>query len=530
MTLIQSLILGIIQGLTEFLPISSSAHLVLVPYLFGWQIPEAQIFPFDVLVQLGTLGAVIIYFWKDLWSIVRDFFKALVARQPFGSENARLGWYLILATIPAGLAGVLIKDVVEAAFNSVTATAIFLFATALLLVLAELLGKRTRSYSDIKWLDALVIGLFQMISLFPGVSRSGSTIVGGMFRKLERPAAARFSFLMAVPVMLGAGLVSLKDALEMPGFGDFLPVILVGFIAALLVGYLAIHWFLTFLGKRSLYVFAIYCALLGALILTIGLLKKEPAAQASTHPAIEQTLAATAANVDTAADVVTVAYISSLAWMAPVMDVCTRSFPALSIVTSEVPAESAAIEDHHILLRWGATADLPASSYVLGYDDLALVVNPQNPLASLTPALISSIYLGEVTTWSEAAAQCPECFANSMEESFASQLIALYAYSTATQTQSAFTALFMNNLQQLSSAGVLVPDEEAMIAEVASQPAALGFAPAHFTTDGVKAISVTTLDPARSLTLPVIAVTNQPLPPVASQWLTCIQNVLEPKR
>jgi len=166
-TLIQSLILGIIQGLTEFLPISSSAHLVLVPYLFGWQIPEAQVFPFDVLVQLGTLGAVIIYFWKDLWSIVRDFFKALVARQPFGSENARLGWYLILATIPAGVAGVLIKDVVEAAFNSITATALFLFATALLLVLAELLGKRTRSFAEIKWLDALVIGLFQMISLSP---------------------------------------------------------------------------------------------------------------------------------------------------------------------------------------------------------------------------------------------------------------------------------------------------------------------------------------------------------------------------
>src|SRR5512133_3470377 len=143
MTLLQSLILGIIQGLTEFLPISSSAHLVLIPHLLGWQIPEAQVFPFDVLVQIGTLVAVILYFWTDLWVIIRGFIKALVDRKPFEGEPARFGWYLLLATIPAGIAGILIKDQVEAAFNSPTSTALFLFVTAALLILAELIGKRT---------------------------------------------------------------------------------------------------------------------------------------------------------------------------------------------------------------------------------------------------------------------------------------------------------------------------------------------------------------------------------------------------
>ncbi|MHB8089795.1 MAG: undecaprenyl-diphosphate phosphatase, partial [Anaerolineaceae bacterium] len=132
MTLLQSIILGIVQGLTEFLPISSSAHLVLIPELLGWQIPEVQVFPFGVLVQMGTIIAVILYFWSDLWKIIKAFVKALVDRKPFEDPNARLGWYLILATIPAGLSGMLLKDKVEAVFNDPNATAYFLFGTAAL--------------------------------------------------------------------------------------------------------------------------------------------------------------------------------------------------------------------------------------------------------------------------------------------------------------------------------------------------------------------------------------------------------------
>jgi undecaprenyl-diphosphatase len=270
MSLLQAILLGIIQGLTEFLPISSSGHLVLVPYLLGWNIPPEQAFIFDVLVQIGTLLAVIVYFWKDLVAIVVGFVRALIHLKPFENPEARLGWYLILATIPAGLFGVTIKKTVEAAFNSPVATAIFLFVTAGLLFLAELVGKRTRPLESLGWLDALIIGLFQAVSIFPGVSRSGSTITGGMIRNFERPAAARFSFLMSVPVMLAAGLLESIDLVKSPELSAFLPVVLVGMAVAAVVGYFAIRWLLSYLMRHSLRVFAIYCIVLGAITIIVS--------------------------------------------------------------------------------------------------------------------------------------------------------------------------------------------------------------------------------------------------------------------
>ncbi len=269
MTLIQAIILGIIQGLTEFLPISSSAHLVIAPYLFGWQISPSVAFTFDVLVQDGTLVAVIIYFWKDLWSIIRAFIGGLVQGKPFADPQARLGWYLLLASVPAGVFGLLVKPQVEAAFGSVAATAAFLLVTTALLLAAELIGRRSRSIESLNWLDALVMGVFQALSIFPGVSRSGSTITGGMLRHLDRRSAARFSFLMSVPIMLAAGGLETVDALRTPGMAAWLPLVGAGFIAAAVVGYLAIHWLLGFLQKGSLVLFAVYCAVLGGVTLIL---------------------------------------------------------------------------------------------------------------------------------------------------------------------------------------------------------------------------------------------------------------------
>lgn len=271
MNLFQALILGIVQGLTEFLPISSSAHLVLLPFFFGWDktIPAEQNFPFGVLVQLGTLLAVIVYFWKDLLAIVKAWIIALAHRKPFESADARMGWYIILATIPAGIFGLLIKERVEAAFNSPAATGLFLLVTALFLLAAEIFGKGKRNLTHIGWLDALVMGLFQAIAIFPGVSRSGSTITGGMLRGLDRPSAARFSFIMSIPIMLAAGLLSITDLGELSTLQTFLPSLLVGFIAAAVFGFLSIRWLLNFLRTRSLIGFSIYCALLGAIALIV---------------------------------------------------------------------------------------------------------------------------------------------------------------------------------------------------------------------------------------------------------------------
>jgi undecaprenyl-diphosphatase len=272
MNLLQAIILGIVQGLTEFLPISSSAHLVIVPFLLNWQFPEEQVFVFDVLVQLGTLVAVIVYFRKDLWNIAKAFITSLVHRKPFETADARLAWWIILATLPAVVVGLLVKGIVEQAFSSPLATGCFLLGTAGLLALAEWKSQVKKDLNKATWIDALVIGLFQVVSLFPGVSRSGATITGGMLSGLHRREAARFSFLMSVPVMLGAGLLGTLDLLKIPGLAEFLPMLLVGMATAAIIGYIAIHWLLRFLTHHRLYWFALYCLVIGLGVILIYVL------------------------------------------------------------------------------------------------------------------------------------------------------------------------------------------------------------------------------------------------------------------
>ena len=271
MTFIQSILLGIVQGLTEFIPVSSTAHLLIVEQLMGLNTPDLQasVFIFDVLVQLGTLLALIIYFWSDLLVIIRAVLTGLGRRQPFSDPQARLGWYILLASIPALVAGVLLHNLVEQIFSTpALAAAIRLLMTAVLLVIAERFGKRNRQIESVVWKDALWIGLAQVLSVFPGASRSGSTIAGGMTRHLDRPSAARFAFLLAVPVMLAAGgYESLKLFKSPQMVTSILPQIIVGFVVAAIVGYLSIRWLLNYLTRRPLYDFAIYCTSLGLITL-----------------------------------------------------------------------------------------------------------------------------------------------------------------------------------------------------------------------------------------------------------------------
>ncbi|MCC7358836.1 MAG: undecaprenyl-diphosphatase UppP [Anaerolineales bacterium] len=273
MTIFQAILLGLVQGLTEFIPVSSSAHLVLVPWLLGWQFPAGAKFVFDVLVQLGTLAAVIVYFWKDLWAIAVAVLQGLARGKPWGTPEARLGWLVVLATIPAVVLGLLFKDFFEAAFGSPTGTAALLLVTAAALVLAERVGRGAREVTSIKWLDALLIGLAQAVAILPGVSRSGATISAGRALGLARPAAARFSFLMSVPVMVGAGVVAAKDLLDMPNFGGYVLPIGLAMVVAAVVGFVCIRWLLSYLGRGSLYGFAVYCAAAGLGCLAWGLVR-----------------------------------------------------------------------------------------------------------------------------------------------------------------------------------------------------------------------------------------------------------------
>jgi len=269
MTVFQAVILGILQGVTEFIPVSSSGHLVIAPHLLGWQFSQKEAFVFDVLAQFATLVAVLIYFRKELLSILVEVFKGLLVLSPFQNPDARLGWLLVLSTIPAGITALFFKETFERAFNNPRTAAMFLFGTALFLLMAEMAHSGKRSVHQVTWMDAAIIGFFQVFALFPGISRSGSTISGGMVRGLQRKSAARFSFLMSVPVLTASGILAGYDLIQNPGLLAQLPVYMVGFITAGCVGYASIRWLLKYLSSRSLVPFAVYCAVLGSIVLGI---------------------------------------------------------------------------------------------------------------------------------------------------------------------------------------------------------------------------------------------------------------------
>ena len=262
MTNIQAITLGIVQGLTEYLPVSSSAHLVLVPSFLQWQIGEHEAFVFDVLIQLGTLLGVLIYFYDKLKEMFLDFIKHLFSGFSFKNTNTKLSWLIIIATIPASVIGLSFKSIIKGYFSSTLATGYCLIITAILLYVAEKLYNKKNSEPN--YLVALCMGIFQALALMPGISRSGSTIAAGMFCGLSRQKAAQFSFFMSIPVMLGASLVASKDLYDNSDLiNNMLTPITIGFISSAITGYLVIKWFMEYISKKSLFVFSYYCLTLG---------------------------------------------------------------------------------------------------------------------------------------------------------------------------------------------------------------------------------------------------------------------------
>jgi undecaprenyl-diphosphatase len=269
MTIIQAIILGIIQGVTEFIPVSSSGHLVLAPKLFGWQFSTQEAFVFDVLSQVATLFAVIIYFREKLFEIARASIDGILSGKPFDNHQSKLGWLLILSTLPAGMIALLFKNLFVQSFSDPKSASIFLIGTAFFLVTAELFKRKTRNLSDLTWQDSLWIGSFQIFALFPGISRSGSTISGGMFRGLNRKSAADFSFLMSVPILSASGILAVAELIQIPNWLSLLPIYMIGFLTSGLVGYFIIRWLLTYLSQKSLIPFAVYCLVVSVIFLVI---------------------------------------------------------------------------------------------------------------------------------------------------------------------------------------------------------------------------------------------------------------------
>jgi len=264
MSAFQALILGIVQGATEFLPISSSGHLRVVPAFAGWEDPGAA---FTAVIQLGTMAAVLIYFRRDLWRILRAWLAEL--RVPFAerSSDAHLGWFILLGTIPISIFGFVFRNQIEDGARSLYLIGAMLIAFSFVMLAAERFGARQRELTSMNGRDGLFIGLFQALALIPGVSRSGATISAGLFRDFDRAAAARYSFLLSVPAVVLSGLFELKD-LGGEGSVGFVPTA-IATIAAFVTGYAAIAWLLRYLAHHSLGIFVAYRIPLGILVIAL---------------------------------------------------------------------------------------------------------------------------------------------------------------------------------------------------------------------------------------------------------------------
>jgi undecaprenyl-diphosphatase len=260
---VHSVILAIVQGITEFLPISSSGHLILIPRFFGW---EDQGLAFDAATHIGTLAAVLLYFREDLIRMAFAWVRSVTHREL--TPDGRLAWVVLFGTIPVGLVGLLFKDTIETAFRNPLLVAANLAIFGVLLWLADRYGRRERDERSVGWKDAVVIGCAQALALVPGTSRSGVTMTAALAMGLTRPAAARFSFLLSVPAVTMAGLMSVVDFVQAPDHANWGPTLLAVVVSAI-TGYFTIHYLLKFIARVGMLPFLIYRLVLAAIVVAV---------------------------------------------------------------------------------------------------------------------------------------------------------------------------------------------------------------------------------------------------------------------
>jgi undecaprenyl-diphosphatase len=265
MSTLEAIVLGLVQGLTEFLPISSSGHLRIVPALLGWEDPGAG---FTAVIQLGTMAAVLIYFRADLWRIAVAWLGELRVPIRRASQEARLGWFIVLGTIPIAICGFAFKDQIESGARSLYLIGSALILFSFVMVFAERVGTRQRALTEMSGRDGLFVGIAQALALIPGVSRSGATISAGLFRNFDRVAAARYSFLLSVPAVVLSGLFELRKVGE--NGSPSATATAIATLAAFVTGYAAIAWLIRYLGTHTLGIFVVYRIALGVLVLALA--------------------------------------------------------------------------------------------------------------------------------------------------------------------------------------------------------------------------------------------------------------------
>ena len=265
MDLIRAIVLGGVQGLTEFLPISSSAHLAIVPKLLGWEDPGSA---YTAVVQIGTELAVLLYFWRDIWTIGSGWVRGVFSRDARQAPEWRMGWFIIIGSLPIVILGLALQDLIDREFRNLWVIGTTLIVLGIVLGIAEKVGRKIKPIDELNARDAILLGAAQAGALVPGVSRSGATISMGLFLGYERAAATRYAFLLAIPAVVGAGVYKLKDIGDNNNAYGWGPTIM-GTVVAFVVGLAVIHWLLKYVSTRSYMPFVAYRMGLGALVLIL---------------------------------------------------------------------------------------------------------------------------------------------------------------------------------------------------------------------------------------------------------------------
>ena len=267
MNILQAVVLGIVEGLTEFLPVSSTGHLTIAEKILGLSTTDPGVTGFTAVIQMGAILAVIVFFAKDIWRIIVGWVGGLAKPELRGTLDHRMGWYVILGTVPIGVVGFALRNVIKDDLRSLWVVAIALIAWSAVMLFAERQGRQTRAEKDLSLTDAIVVGLLQCVALVPGVSRSGATISAGLLRGLDRVTATRLSFFLSIPALLAAGIFELKDALGAGGVG--IGPILVGTLVSFIVAYASVAWLLRFVAGNSIGKFVPYRVALGLVLVVV---------------------------------------------------------------------------------------------------------------------------------------------------------------------------------------------------------------------------------------------------------------------
>jgi undecaprenyl-diphosphatase len=451
---LHALLLGLLQGATEFIPVSSSGHLVLVPWLLNWPEPGLA---FDAVVHWGTLLAIGVYFWRDLTLVASAWLQGWRARS-WPDPKGRLAWLILIGTLPAVALGLLLEDWFEALFGAPGAVSAFLIVTGLLLAGSERLGRRESGEEQLKWWDALLIGLGQAAAIAPGISRSGATMAAGLLRGMRREAAARFSFLLGTPVILGAGVLQLAKLAMSEQVEEEWRTLVLGFAAAAASGYLCIRFLLRYLRRRSLYPFALYCCVAGMVAL-VASWPSQPPAELDPAPTPDKLV------------------LSGPEALHPLMRALGRVYqgkrPHIAVIAGDVQMGQIDLSFSY--------QETPGSRVVpIALDALVFAVHPRNPVQGLTLIQVQDVFAGRTHDWEALGGQQGDIKVLDQIDGTPSQLF--------------FVEQVMKS-RRVTPNALLVPNDAGAVTEVASDPLAISYASVGHLEPGTRPLAIEGVSP-----------------------------------